>query len=49
MPLLAFVLLAALALDGKPRSRPNSLDEGRYRGSEPPGRYVPATQKALPF
>jgi cytochrome oxidase Cu insertion factor (SCO1/SenC/PrrC family) len=28
-----------LALDGEPRSRPNSLDEGRYRGSEPPGRH----------
>ena len=28
-----------LALDGEPRSQPNSLDEGRYRGSEPPGRH----------
>ena len=29
----------ALALDGEPRTRANSLGEGRYRGSEPPGRY----------
>jgi cytochrome oxidase Cu insertion factor (SCO1/SenC/PrrC family) len=29
----------ALALDGEPSSRANSLDEGRYRGSEPPGRH----------
>jgi hypothetical protein len=29
----------ALALDGEARSRANSLDEGRYRGSEPPGRH----------
>jgi cytochrome oxidase Cu insertion factor (SCO1/SenC/PrrC family) len=28
-----------LALDGEPRSRSNSLEEGRYRGSEPPGRH----------
>ncbi len=28
-----------LALDGEPRSRSSSLDEGRYRGSEPPGRH----------
>lgn len=28
-----------LALDGEPRSQPNSHDEGRYRGSEPPGRH----------
>jgi cytochrome oxidase Cu insertion factor (SCO1/SenC/PrrC family) len=28
-----------LALDGEPRSRSSSPDEGRYRGSEPPGRH----------
>ncbi len=47
MRLLAVVVVGAalvggtvaLALDGEPRSRPNSLDEGRYRGSEPPGRH----------
>jgi cytochrome oxidase Cu insertion factor (SCO1/SenC/PrrC family) len=31
--------VVGVALDREPRLRPNTLDDGRYRGSEPPGRH----------